>query len=183
MSSSQASSRSPGEDSYYTAEEDHHSNAQGSSEASSTTITTPKGSSDSVYATAIQTPTASPGMNKATDQDSFEALRRIEESPEERRERNLSHVTAAPSFTHRAEASTHLEKQRALDMQQARMEEPDIDMVEYGISALMPEKEESVPGKLEILRSLSAKQNLVAMRNKRCDSVYSRCFFHNKKAF
>ncbi|KAL9063816.1 MAG: hypothetical protein Q9161_009253 [Pseudevernia consocians] len=145
MSSSQASSRSPGEESYYTAEEDHHSNAQGSSEASSTTITTPKENSDSVYATAIQTPTASPGMNKATDQDSFEALRRIEESPEERRERNLLHVTAAPSFTHRAEASTHLEKQRALDMQQARMEEPDIDMVEYGISALMPEKEESVP--------------------------------------
>lgn len=176
MSSSQASSRSPGEDSYYTAEESHHSNAQGSSEASSTTIKTPKGGSDSVYATANQTPTASPDMNKATDQDSFEALRRIEESPEERRERNLSHFAAAPPLTHRAEASNYLEKQRALVMQQAMMEKPDIDMVEYGISALMPEKEESVPGKLKFLRSLSTKQSLVAMRKKCCDSVYS-CFF------
>ena len=66
MSSSQASSRSPGEEHYYTAEEDHHSTAHSSSEASSTITTNPNGSSDSEYATANQTPIASPDMNKVT---------------------------------------------------------------------------------------------------------------------
>ena len=66
MSSSQASSRSSGAELYYTAEEDHQSNAHSSSEASSTITATPNGSSDSVYATANQTPIASPDMNRVT---------------------------------------------------------------------------------------------------------------------
>ena len=64
MSSSKSSSRSPGEEAYHTAEEDHHSYsyAQGSSEASSTMTTNPDGGLESVYATANQTPTASPDV-------------------------------------------------------------------------------------------------------------------------
>ena len=60
MSSSGSSSHCPGEEAYHTAEEDHQSYMQGSSVASSTRTTTLDGGSDSVYATANQTPTASP---------------------------------------------------------------------------------------------------------------------------
>lgn len=59
MSSSKSSSRSPGEEAYHTAEEDHRSNAPAPSEASSTITTTLDGGSDSVYAT----PTASPDVD------------------------------------------------------------------------------------------------------------------------
>lgn len=64
MSSSMSSSLSPSEEAYNTAEEDHHSYAQASSEASSTITTTLDGGSDSVYITANQTPTASPDVDR-----------------------------------------------------------------------------------------------------------------------
>ena len=132
MPSSQSSSHSPGEEAYYTAEEDQCYHAQSSSGASSIVTATPNGS---VYATAIQTPVASPSMNRDTassvpivaqDQRSYQEVRSIEESLEERREETTSNVTAAPSgslFTHRAEASTYLERQRELFMQQAELRE------------------------------------------------------------
>ena len=64
MSSSKSSSNSPVEEAYHTAAEDHQSYAQASSEASSTITTTIEGASDSVYATANQTPTVSPDVDR-----------------------------------------------------------------------------------------------------------------------
>ena len=63
--SSHSSSRSPVEESFFSTQEDHISDAQ-SVEASSTVMVTPNESSKSVYATANQTPMASPDLNRDT---------------------------------------------------------------------------------------------------------------------
>lgn len=184
MSSSQSSSRSPGEESYFTAEEDDHS-GQAPTVAESTVTATPNGRSDSLYTTAHQTPIASPSMSRGIissipitvqNQNSSEALRGVEESRVERRERASSTVTAAPrgsSFSHRDKASTHLEKQRASVTQQAKVREPKIDLVEYGISVAIPEKEDDTPGKLAFPVSLSAKHSLVNLLDNHCNDASS----------
>lgn len=178
--SSQSSSRSPGEASYYTAEEDGHSTEQASNVAELAVTASPNGSSDSLYTTANQTPIASPSMSRsiapaipitAQYQNSFGAHRRVEESPEEHRERAPSAVTASSRgslSTPRAEASTYLEKQRTLVTQQANIREPKINMIEYGrdgISVPMPEKEDDAAGKLVFLMTLSAMYSLVSFLN------------------
>ena len=121
MSSSHLPSHSPGEEIYPAAEEYHPHHVRSSSGASSTVTTTPNGS---VYATANQTPTASPEVDRgvapsvpvvAQDQDPSESLRPSEQSPEERRKRSSPNATAAPrdsSNTYSAEANTDLEQQR-----------------------------------------------------------------------
>ena len=166
MPSSQSSSHSPGEEAYCTAEEDHSCYAQSFSGASSIVTSTPNGS---VYATANQTPEASPGMNRDTtssvpivaqDQRSYDAIRPIEESLEERREKTPSNATAAPSeslFTHRAEASTYLERQRELFMQQADLRES--------------EKQEETHGKLTSLTSFPAMHRPVALWGSCCNDL------------
>lgn len=138
MSSSQTSNGTPGEATYYTAGEDHPSYARSSSEALSTVTKTPNESSESAYATANQTPAASPDMNRDTSswiaiaaqyQGSFEGPQGIEESSEDIRERASSNQMASPggiSFTHRADASTYLERQRVLVMQQVKIREPEV---------------------------------------------------------
>lgn len=143
MPSSQTSSSSTGKESYFTAEEDNHTSAQAPNVAESTGTATRTGSSESLYATAHQTPVASPDISRgiatslpdtAQFQNAIEPLGRVEESPEEYRERDPSTVTTAPgrsSFTHKTEASGYLEMQRALVMQQAETRKPQIEMVEY----------------------------------------------------
>ena len=64
--SSHSSSRSPVEESFFSTQDDHISDAPNSSKASSTVMVTPNESSNSVYATANQTPTASPDLNRGT---------------------------------------------------------------------------------------------------------------------
>ena len=184
MSSSQSSSRSPGEESYFTAEEDDHS-VQAPTVAESTVIATPNGSSDSLYTTAHQTPIASPSMSRGIvssipitvqNQNSSEALRGVEKSRVERRELAPSTVTAAPrgsSFSHRDKASTQLEKQKASVTQQAKVREPEIDLVEYGIPGAIPENEDDTPGKLAFPVSLSAKHSLVNLLDNHCNDASS----------
>ncbi len=133
MPSSRSSSPSPSEETYHTAEEGHSLYAQSSE-------------SDSVYATANQTPAASPDVNEgifssdpiaAEDQRPAETNHPIEESTEERRESASSNVTAAPrgSFiTHQAEARRSPRRRRGLGLQQEGLKEP--------------ENEERAPGKL-----------------------------------
>ena len=166
MPSSQSSSHSPGEEAYLTAEEDHSCYAQSSSGASSIVTSTPNGS---VYATANQTPVASPGINRGTassapivaqDQHSYDAIRPIEESLEERREKTPTNVMPASSaslFNHRAEASTYLERQRELFMQQAELRES--------------EKEEEIPGKLTSLTGFPVMHRPVVLWGSCCNDV------------
>ena len=104
------SSRSVSEETYHTAEEDH-------------SCYVPSFSPDSVYATANQTPKASPDMDKGTassipivaqTQESLDALRRVEHYREERVERASPRAAVAPSevcFTQQAEANADVEQQ------------------------------------------------------------------------
>lgn len=165
MPSSQSSSHSPGEEAYLTAEEDHSCYAQSSSGASSIVTSTPNGS---VYATANQTPVASPGINRGTassapivaqDQHSYDAIRPIEKSLEERREKTPTSVMPASSvslFNHRAEASTYLEWPRELFMQQAERES---------------EKEEEIAGKLTSLTGFLVMHRPVVLWGSCCNDV------------
>lgn len=146
MTSSQSPDHSPGEEAYYTADEDRSCYAQSSSGASSIVPTTPN---RSVYATANQTPTASPDMNRGTassfpmvaqDRAQVEALRPIEGSPEKGRERASSDAMVAPReqfLNPRAQASTYLGRQRAFLLRLSRSGES--------------QKEEDAPGKLAYL--------------------------------
>ena len=132
MPSSLSSSHSPGEEAYLTAEEDHSCYAQSSSGASSIVTSTPNGS---VYATANQTPVASPGIDRGTalsapivaqDQHTYDAIRPIGESLEERREKTPTNVMPASSaslFNHRAETSMYLERPRELLRESEKEEE------------------------------------------------------------
>ena len=186
--SSQSSSRSPGETPYYIAEEDGHSSEQASNVAESAVTASPNGSSDSLYTTANQTPIASPSTSRsiapaipitAQYQNSFGAHRRVEDGPEKHRERAPSAVTTAPRGslpTHRAEASTYLEKQRTFVMQHSNFSEPKINMTEYsghGISVPMLEKEDDAAGKLFFLMSLSAKYSLAAFLKRRRNNAFA----------
>ena len=152
MSSSQLPSHSPGEEVYHAAKEYDSYYVQSSSGASSTVTTTPDGS---VYATADQTPTASPDIDRcivpsvpvvAQDQDRSESFRPIEESTEERRERSSLNATVAsraPSIAYLAEASTNLGQQRECLMQLSELR---------GL-----EKDEDITGKPAYLAIVSAK--------------------------
>ena len=151
MSSSQFPSHSPGEEIYPAAEEYHSRYVQSSGGASSTVTTTANGS---VYATAHQTPTASPEVDRgvapsvpvvAQDQDPSESFRPGEETSEERRERSSPNAKAASrdsSITFSAEASTNLEQQRGSLM------------LDSGLRG--PEKDEDVTGKPAYLAIISA---------------------------
>ena len=72
--SSHSSSRSPVEESFFSTQEDHISDAH-SIEASSTVIVTPNESSNSAYATANQTPMASPDLNRGIAPSTLEKVK------------------------------------------------------------------------------------------------------------
>ena len=153
MSSSQLPSHSPCKEGSDAAKEYHSYYVQGTSGASSIVITNPNGS---VYATANQTPTASPEIDRAIapsvpivaqDQDPFESFRSIGESPAERRERLSTNATTAargPRTTYLAEASTNLGQQRESLMQHSDLR---------GL-----EKEEDIAGKPAYLTIVFTKQ-------------------------
>ena len=161
MSSSQSSNQSPGEECYYTAEEDPSCFAQSSSGASSAVTTTPNGS---VYATANQTPTASPDISRGTasliptvaqDQGQIEAVRPIEGSPKAPR---------GPFFTSGARPSTFSARQRAFLMQQSKSGES--------------ENEDDAPGKRAYLTGFSAKHKLVAWPGRCRHGSFSGSLLH-----
>ena len=147
MPSSQSSSRSASEETYHTAEENQTSYAQSPS-------------SDSVYATANQTPTISPDVKKRAasstpvtvqGKDQVEALRRSSEESYEKREESIPlDATTAPkeSFDHSAEAGADVGQQRGLFPQQA-------DLIKM--------KEEEAHGKLASLTIIFAKHGLVVL--------------------
>ena len=77
-------------------------------------------------------------------------------------------------FTHRAEASTYLERQRrVLVMQQVKIREPEVDTIMGGFPVSMPEMEDDTPDKLRSLTNSSAKHSLVALLGRNCDEAFS----------
>ena len=158
MSSSKFPSHSPGEEVHHAAEEYHSCYVQSFSGASSTVTTTPNGS---VYATAEQTPTASPDIDRgiapsvlggAQDQDPSGSFQSIEESHEERRERSSTNTMAASRATpiaDSAEACANLEQQRE-------------SLIEHS-ELRGPEKEEDARGKPVYLTTVSAKHTTTSL--------------------
>ena len=119
MLSSQRSSRSSSEETYYTAEENH-------------SCYVPSSSPDSVYATANQTPKANPEMERGTvssslitaqDQGSFDALRHIQNCRNEREETSSDAAAAANGvfLIHQAEANTKFEQQKITNLRQGSL--------------------------------------------------------------
>ena len=171
MSSSQLPSHSPSEEIYHAAEEYHSCYVQSSS-GPSLTVTTPP--NRSVYATANQTPTVSPDIDRgiapsvpivAQDQDPSESFQPIEESLEEGRERsspNATFASRAPSITYSAEACTNLEQQRESLMQHSGLRKP--------------EKEEDATGKFAHLTIVSAKHRPTLLPGKCFDGVLPQSF-------